>query len=195
MKKYLMLIISQVLMMLLCFSMMSYGASLKVSSHPDDAQARINNPNSGGITPKILFLLSFAASLEEGDTISQAISNLEEIFKLYRSESGVSEEMESLVSKMVQLAKDDTVTISVIKNVKGKELKPHFHKSHAENLFIAKGAGQVLSDDRWVHIKSGSFHSSPVGKLHGIKNTTDEPLMVISISSPALEESDTHFME
>ncbi len=195
MKKHPMLIISQVLIMLLCFSLITYAASLKISSHPDVAKARINNLNSGEITPKILFLLSFVTSLDDGDTISGAITNLEELFKLYRSDSGVTEGIQSLASQMIQLANNETVTISVVQNVKGKELKPHFHKTYAENLFIAKGSGQVLINDKWVNINPGSFHSTPVGKLHGLKNTTDEPLIVISISSPALQEPDTHFME
>lgn len=53
----------------------------------------------------------------------------------------------------------------------------------------------MLIDDKWVDVKPGSLHFVPKGKAHCTKNTGNEPLVFISIITPALKEPDMHFAE
>jgi len=64
-----------------------------------------------------------------------------------------------------------------------------------QNQYIAKCSGQIFCNDKCVDIKPGSLHHNPMGKVHGINNTGNEPLVVLSIFSPTLKESDRHFLE
>lgn len=135
-----------------------------------------------------LFIFSFLTNLLAEEKDSQVLTNLEEILKQYPLEPGATK------AQVTKIA-DDSVTILVIQNVMGMELKPHFHKTHSETIYVAKGSGQIFCNDKWVDIKPGSLHHNPMGKVHGIKNTGNEPLVELSIFSPALKEPDRHFVE
>jgi mannose-6-phosphate isomerase-like protein (cupin superfamily) len=132
--------------------------------------------------------LSFLSSLTYAQDISQVVFDLEEILKANPLEPGATK------AKITKF-EDDTATVLVIQNVVGMVLKQHYHKSHSETIYVAKGSGQIFSNDKWVDVKPGSLHFNPVGKIHGIKNTGNEPLVVISIFAPALKEPDRHFVE
>ncbi len=135
-----------------------------------------------------LFFLSSLTNLNEADTDSQVVTNLEEILKQYPLEPGATK-------PQITKFEDDSITILVIQNIVGMVLKPHFHKTHSETIYVAKGSGQIFSNDKWVDIKPGSLHHNPIGKVHGIKNTGNEPLVVLSIFSPTLKEPDRHFVD
>lgn len=137
---------------------------------------------------EIFICLFFLAPLTYAQDISQVVSNLEEILKANPLEQGATK---AQITKF----EDDTATVLVIQNVVGMVLKPHFHKTHSETIYVAKGAGQIFSNDKWVDIKPGTLHFNPMGKVHGIKNTGDEPLVVVSVFAPALKEPDRHFVE
>jgi len=53
----------------------------------------------------------------------------------------------------------------------------------------------MLVGDKWTDIKRGTLHFNPMGKVHYTKNTGDEPLVAISIFTPAMREPDSHFVE
>jgi mannose-6-phosphate isomerase-like protein (cupin superfamily) len=136
----------------------------------------------------IVICLSFLSSLTYAQDISQVVFNLEEILKANPLEPGATK---AQITKF----EDDTATVLVIQNVVGMVLKPHYHKSHSETIYVAKGSGQIFSNDKWVDVRPGSLHFNPMGKVHGIKNTGNEPLVVISVFAPALKEPDRHFVE
>jgi len=137
---------------------------------------------------EIFICLFFLSSSTYAQDISQVVSNLEEILKANPLEQGATK---AQITKF----EDDTATVLVIQNVVGMVLKPHFHKTHSETIYVAKGSGQIFSNDKWVGIKPGTLHFNPMGKVHGIKNTGDEPLVVVSVFAPALKEPDRHFVE
>jgi mannose-6-phosphate isomerase-like protein (cupin superfamily) len=147
-----------------------------------------------GIPKKIIVILaiaiclSFLSSFTYAQDASQVVMNLEEILKANPLEPGATK------AKITKF-EDDTATVLVIQNVVGMVLKPHYHKSHSETIYVAKGSGQIFSNDKWVDVKPGSLHFNPMGKVHGIKNTGNEPLVVISVFAPALKEPDRHFVE
>jgi mannose-6-phosphate isomerase-like protein (cupin superfamily) len=71
----------------------------------------------------------------------------------------------------------------------------HFHKTQDETIYVIKGKGKMLVNNKWVDIKPRSFHFNPMGKVHSIKNIGNEPLVIISIFTPAMKEFDRHFVQ
>jgi nucleoid DNA-binding protein len=46
-----------------------------------------------------------------------------------------------------------------------------------------------------VDVKPGTFHFNPINKVHGSKNTGKEHLVLLSIFTPAMKETDRHFVD
>jgi mannose-6-phosphate isomerase-like protein (cupin superfamily) len=70
--------------------------------------------------------------------------------------------------------------------VEGAEVKSHLHKTHDEIVLGIKGIGQMMVGDKWVDMKPGTIHFTPMGKAHASKIIGKEPLVVISIFTPAM---------
>jgi mannose-6-phosphate isomerase-like protein (cupin superfamily) len=121
------------------------------------------------------------------DTTSQIITNIEEILDANPLKAGEK-------GQMINVAQDDTISLFVVRAIEGFLLNSHFHKTHDETVCVIKGTGQMLLNDKWVDIKPGSLHFNPRGKIHSTKQTGNEPLVVISIFTPALKEPDRHFV-
>jgi len=126
--------------------------------------------------------------LNAADTTSQVIAHLDEILKENPLKPGEK-------AQMIKIAQDDTITLFVVRSTEGFVLKSHIHKTHSETVYVLKGIGQMLINDKWVDIKPGSLHFNPIGKVHSLRNTGNEPLVAISIFTPALKEPDRHFVE
>jgi len=142
----------------------------------------------GGI---VICLLIFCATLtftNAADTTSQIVSQVDQILKDNPLKPG--EKMQR-----IKVAEDDTITVFVVRLGEGAEIKAHFHKTHDETVYVIKGAGRMLVDDKWTDIKPGTLHFNPMGKVHYTKNTGDEPLVAVSIFTPAMREPDSHFVE
>jgi len=126
-------------------------------------------------------------SLNAADT-SQIISHIDKILEENPLKAG--EKVQSIT-----IAQDDTISFLVLRATPGVVIKPHFHKTHNETVYVIKGTGQMLINDNWVDVKPGSLHFNPMGKIHSTKVTGDEPVVVISIFTPAMKEIDRHFVE
>jgi mannose-6-phosphate isomerase-like protein (cupin superfamily) len=99
-------------------------------------------------------------------------------------------------AQAIKIAENDNVTISLIRSTEGAGLKPHFHATHDETMYIIKGAGQIFISDKWVEVKPGNVHFNPTGKTHTIKQTGAEPLVFISIFTPGMKnQQDRHMLE
>jgi mannose-6-phosphate isomerase-like protein (cupin superfamily) len=81
----------------------------------------------------------------------------------------------------------------VLRATEGVVIKSHLHKTHDETVYIIKGTGQMLVNDKWVDLKPGTLHFNPMGKVHSTKVTGNEPLVVIPIFTPAMKEPDRSF--
>ena len=141
-----------------------------------------------GIFVFLFIFLATLASINAADTTSQIISNIEEILNANPLKAGEK-------VQMIKIAEDNTITLFVIRATEGFFLKPHIHKTHDETVCVIKGTGQMLINDKWVDIKPGSLHFNPMDKIHSLKQTGNEPLVVISIFTPALKEPDRHFVD
>jgi len=141
-----------------------------------------------GIVIFLFIFIASSASINAADTTSQIMTTIEETLNANPLKAGEK-------AQMIKIAQDDTISLFVVRSVEGFVLKSHIHKTHSETVHVVKGTGQMLINDKWVDIKPGSLHFNPTGKVHSLKNTGNEPLVVISIFTPALKEPDRHFVE
>ena len=139
----------------------------------------------------VLFLFIFLATLvpiNAADTTEQIINQIDEILKENPLKPGEK-------AQTIKIAEDDTVTLLVLRLTEGVEVKKHYHKTHNEILLGIKGMGQMMVNDKWVDMKPGTVHFNPMGKGHAAKNIGKEPLVIISIFTPAVKEPDRYFVE
>lgn len=141
-----------------------------------------------GIVICLFFFLATLPNLNAADTTFPIITDIDKILKDNPLEAGKN-------AQMINIAQDDTISLFVVRATQGMVLKSHFHKTHDESVYVIKGTGQMLINDKLVDIKPGSVHFNPMGKVHSIKHTGDGELVVISVFTPALKEPDRVFVE
>jgi len=146
------------------------------------------NISISGIVVFLFIFLATLVSINAADTTSQIITHIDEILKANPLKAGEK-------AQTITIAQDNTISLLVLRATEGVVIKSHLHKTHDETVYIIKGTGQMLVNDKWVDIKPGTLHFNPMGKVHSTKVTGNEPLVVISIFTPAMKELDRHFVE
>jgi mannose-6-phosphate isomerase-like protein (cupin superfamily) len=141
-----------------------------------------------GIGVFLFIFLTTSIPINAADTTEQIITHIDEILKDNPLKAGEK-------AQTITIAQDDTISLLVLRVTEGVGVKPHIHKTHDETIYVIKGTAQMLINNKWVDIKPGSLHFNPMGKVHTVKNTGNEPLVVISIFTPAMKEPDRHFVE
>jgi mannose-6-phosphate isomerase-like protein (cupin superfamily) len=141
-----------------------------------------------GIVGFLFLLFVCLASVNVVNAGEQILTHIEEILKANPLKADEK-------IQFITIAQDDTISLLVVRLTEGFGVKRHIHKTHDETLYVIKGTAQLYINDKWVDIKLGSLHFNPMGNVHTIKNTGNEPLVVISIFTPALKEPDRHFVE
>ena len=136
-----------------------------------------------------LVLLSFTISSSQAeDTTDQILTQVDDILNANPLKAGEK-------IQMINIAQDDTVSSVLIRFAEGAEVKPHFHKTHDEIVYVIKGSGQMLVNDKWADVKPGTVHFNPMNKVHSTRNTGKEPLVIFSIYTPSMKEPDRNFVE
>ncbi len=141
-----------------------------------------------GIVLFVFIFLATSVSVRAADTTSQIITHIDEVLKENPLKAGEK-------AQAIPIAQDNTISFLVLRLTEGVGVKPHVHKTHDEAIYVIRGTAQMFIDGKWVDIKPGSLHFNPMGKVHTVKNTGNEPLVVISIYTPAMKEPDRHFVE
>ena len=141
----------------------------------------------GGIGACLFFFFALT-TLHAADTTEQIITQVDEILESNPLPTGEK-------IQRIKVAEDYTLTVLVLRLAVGAEVKGHLHKTHNETVYVIKGTGRMLVNDKWIDIKPGTLHFNPMGKVHYTKNTGNEPLVVISIYTPAMKEPDSHFVQ
>ena len=136
-----------------------------------------------------LVLLFFAvSSAHAADTTDQILTQVDDILKANPLKAGEK-------FQMINVAQDDTVSLVLVRFAEGAEVKPHFHKTHDEIVYVIKGSGQMLVNSKWIDVKPGTVHFNPMNKVHSTRNTGKDPLVVLSIFTPSMKEVDRNFVE
>lgn len=139
----------------------------------------------------VVFLFIFPTTLvpiNAADTTEQVVNQIDEILRENPLKPGEK-------AQTIKIAEDNTVTLLVLRLVEGVEVKNHYHKTHDEIVFSIKGTGRMMVGEKWVDIKPGTLHFNPAGKAHAVNNTGKEPMVVISIFTPAMKEPDRYSIE
>ena len=82
------------------------------------------------------------------------------------------------------------VTITKVTVAPGAEQPRHQHKNSEQIWIAVEGSGTLLLDDEiTTDFKKGQVVRFADGDIHGFKNTTHEPFIYISITSPPIDFS------
>ncbi|HRH11844.1 MAG TPA: cupin domain-containing protein [Bacteroidia bacterium] len=71
-----------------------------------------------------------------------------------------------------------------------KEVKPHKHLEHSENVVVLEGEGNMKLGERELKIRKGDVVFIPKNTVHSVKSIGKEPLKVISVQAPFFDGKD-----
>jgi len=148
----------------------------------------IRNITICGIYVFLCIFLTTPIPIKAADTTEQIIKQIDEILKENPLKPGEK-------FQMIKIAEGNTISLSVLTLTESFAVKRHVHKTHDETYYVVKGTAQLFINDKWVDIKPGTLHFNPMGKVHSVRNTGNEPTVVISFFTPAMKEPDRHFVE
>jgi len=72
----------------------------------------------------------------------------------------------------------------------GKVSEAHYHRKIEEVYYIIVGKGEIRIDSYREEVRAGHAIYIPNGKTHTIKNTSEEPLILLSINAPPYDPED-----
>ena len=82
-------------------------------------------------------------------------------------------------------APDAWVTITRVTMEPGSISNPHAHPRSEQIWIVESGSGKLLLGDKTqTEMKAGDIIRTPPGDTHGIKNTGNEPLVYLAITTP-----------
>ncbi len=76
-----------------------------------------------------------------------------------------------------------------------KEVKPHYHATHTEQVVVLSGEADMLLGDQKLHIKAGDVIIIPKGTKHSVMVTSTDPLKIISVQAPYFDGTDRVMIE
>jgi len=67
----------------------------------------------------------------------------------------------------------------------GQEHRLHSHEGMDKVYYVIEGKGVFLLEDREIEMQAGLMLVAPEGVAHGIRNTSEERLIVLAVLAPA----------
>lgn len=83
----------------------------------------------------------------------------------------------------------DSLTSSFFIQVRDS-VQAHYHQHHTEQIFVLEGTGDMQLGTEVYAISAGDYFLIPAGTEHAVRNTSDEPLKILSIQSPYFDGTD-----
>jgi quercetin dioxygenase-like cupin family protein len=136
--------------------------------------------------PGVVFILLFfacASSVGAADPAGQIVVDYGVVLKASPMPPGEK-------TQLIPVGSDESASVAVGRYAPGAELKPHFHKTHSETVYVIEGAGLRTIEGKEINVKPGSIHFNPMGKVHAIKNTGNVDMIFLSIFTPAMKGPD-----
>ena len=84
------------------------------------------------------------------------------------------------------------IDIATVKIEPGKASTLHYHKQTEEIYYMVKGTSEIQIDDLKSSLRPGHATYIPRGARHTIKNTSNESLVFVVVSSPPLDLNDVY---
>jgi quercetin dioxygenase-like cupin family protein len=90
------------------------------------------------------------------------------------------------IRSVVHVTDDAAVVAWTVKP--GQRISPHLHPSGQDTWTVLAGEGDYQLDaaGTTVRIAAGDVVVAPTGAVHGVLNTGDQALVILSVVSPAL---------
>ncbi len=67
----------------------------------------------------------------------------------------------------------------------GQEHKLHAHSGMDKVYHVLEGSGVFVLEDREIEMEAGTILIAPEGVAHGIRNTSEERLVVLAVLAPS----------
>ena len=99
-----------------------------------------------GILLALFWSFLAIASAQAENTTAQILTQVDEILAMNPPKAGEK-------IQLINVAQTDAVSVFIIKVLQGGEVKPHNHKTHEETVYVIKGSGQMLVNDKWVDME------------------------------------------
>lgn len=74
-----------------------------------------------------------------------------------------------------------------------KEVKPHYHASHTEVLYVLEGKGIFTLDSNSFPFRAGDYLLIPRKQVHSLQVTSEKPMKILSVQAPEFDGSDRIF--
>jgi mannose-6-phosphate isomerase-like protein (cupin superfamily) len=71
-----------------------------------------------------------------------------------------------------------------------RNVKPHFHRSHAEHVVVLSGSAIMRLGDKRMTVKAGDVIFISKGTVHSVEDVGEAPLKVLSIQAPFFDGQD-----
>lgn len=95
---------------------------------------------------------------------------------------------------LVKKVYSDTHTSTFVIWIK-KDVKPHKHIKHTEQVLVLEGKANVRLDDKEIIVQKGDWVTIPEQTIHAVKVLSKIPLKVISVQTPEFKGEDRVFVE
>ncbi|MBD81268.1 MAG: hypothetical protein CL840_20290 [Crocinitomicaceae bacterium] len=69
-------------------------------------------------------------------------------------------------------------------------VKPHYHKTHTECIYLLEGGGTFYMGKKKMELKVGDFVMIPEGVIHSYKHKTGKRSKVLSVQAPEFVGTD-----
>lgn len=87
--------------------------------------------------------------------------------------------------KKTMLYESENSNTAVLNIEPGDQVQPHYHPNADDVWVVFQGKGEYLAGKgQTFPMEAGMVIPNLKGEVHGIKNTSNEPLVVIAVSSP-----------
>lgn len=88
-----------------------------------------------------------------------------------------------------QALNSDSNVTSVVIWIK-QEVKPHYHATHSEHVYVLEGTAKMLLGENTMDIKAGDLIFIPEKTIHAVRVTSANALKVLSIQAPYYDGKD-----
>ncbi|MGB9761566.1 MAG: cupin domain-containing protein [Caldimicrobium sp.] len=78
------------------------------------------------------------------------------------------------------------LSITLLEIEPGIEIPTHTHEKEVDTILVLNGEGELYFEGKWLPLKKGDVIVIKQGKVHGVKNKGNIPLICYIVHAPAL---------
>ena len=92
------------------------------------------------------------------------------------------------VAQIIKLVERQTVNMTIVRVTEGAEFKLRLNKANEETIYVLRGEGQMLVNEKWVsgrksvEVRAGSIYFNPMTNVMAVKNAGSGELVILFLS-------------